>query len=212
MDVGRCVNDAVEVYKKNWLVLVLAAVILDALCIMTLLILAGPLCGGFSRMTLNALRREDRVVNLGDLFGCFNNFGRLVGMFFFTFIAVLLGTVLCIIPGFALSTIWLFVFFLAVDRDMGVFQSLGVSQNIVSRKGLGVNLLVVLIVFGISIIPTAIPYLGIVLAWFLIPIAWLIEASAYIQQVDEDDGSLDDLFPEDAPALNESGDSSSDGL
>ncbi len=89
-----------------------------------------------------------------------------------------------------------FVFYLAVDRDMGVFQSLGASQNIVSRKGLGGNLLVALIVIGISIIPLAIPYAGIIVGWFLMPIAWLIEASAYIQQVDEDDGSLADLFPE----------------
>jgi hypothetical protein len=196
MNIGRCVNDAIEVYKKNWLVLVLASIILNVLMLVTLLILAGPLCGGFSKMTLNALRREDRTVNLGDLFGCFDRFFGLLGMFFFTFIAILLGFVLCIVPGFALMTIWLFCFFLLVDRDMGVFESLGVSQNIVSRKGLGVNLLVVLIVFGISILPEAIPYVGIVIGWFLMPIAWLIEASAYVQQVDEDDGSLADLFSE----------------
>lgn len=196
MDIGRSVNDALNVYKKNWLVLVLAAILFDVLCIVSLLILAGPLCGGFSKMTLSALRREDRVVHLGEMFGCFNQFGRLVGLFFVGFICILLGLALCVIPGILLSTIWLFPFFLAVDRNMTVFQSLRVSQNVVIRKGCGVNLIVVLIVFGLCIIPCAIPYLGIVIAWFLTPIAWLIEASAYIQQVDEDDGALADLFSE----------------
>lgn len=79
MDIGRCVNDAIDVYKKNWLVLVLAALILDVLILVTVLILAGPLSGGVAKMSLNALRREDKSVDLGDLFGCFNRFFGLLG-------------------------------------------------------------------------------------------------------------------------------------
>lgn len=196
LDIGRCVNDAVEVYKKNWLVLVLAAIIFDVLSLITLLILAGPLSGGYAKMVLNAHRREDRTVDMGDLFRCFDRFGRLVGLFFLTFLAVLLGCALLIIPGIALMTIWLFPVYLVVDRDLRLFESLGVSQNIVSRKGLGGNLLLVIITTIICIVPSFIPYIGFVVAWFVTPIAWLMTASAYIQEVDEDDGALADLFPQ----------------
>ncbi len=197
MDIGRCMNDAVDVYKKNWLVLVLAAIIVDVLIVVTLLILAGPLSGGFSKMVLNAMRRADKTVNLGDLFGSFHRFCGLLGLFFLCLIAVFVGLALLVIPGIALMTIWLFPFYLIVDKDMRVFQSLGVSQNIVTRKGLGANLLLVIITL-VLILPSFIPYLGIMLAWFLTPITWLMCASAYVQQVDEDDGTLADLFPEHA--------------
>lgn len=43
----------------------------------------------------------------------------------------------------------------------------------------------VIIVFAITLAPSAIPYVGFILGWFLMPIAWLIEASAYLQEVDE---------------------------
>ena len=75
----------------------------------------------------------------------------------------------------------------------------GASQNIVSRKGLGANLLLVVITTIICVIPSFIPYVGFIIAWFVTPIAWLMIASAYIQEVDEDDGTLADLYPESSP-------------
>lgn len=194
MDIGRCMNDAVAVFRKNWLPLVLASIIVDVLVVASLLILAGPLSGGYSKMVLNAIRREDKAVNLGDLFGCFNRFFGLLGLFFLCSIAVTVGLALLVIPGVVLMTIWLFPFFLIVDKDMRVFQSLGVSLNIVTRKGLGATLLLVIITL-VLILPSFIPYLGILLAWIMTPITWLMVASAYVQQVDEDDGALEDLFP-----------------
>lgn len=202
MDIGRAFNDAVEVYKKNWLILFLAACLLEILGLLTLLILFGPLYGGVCRMLLGAMQREDKSVNMGDMFGCFDRFGRLLGLFFLTFIATLIGLVLCVLPGLALSTIWLFVFYLAVDKDLGVFRALGVSQNIVSRKGLGKNFLLVIIVLALEIGASIIPYAGIILGWLISPIAWLLVTSAYIQQVHEDTGALQDLFdsPDEPPA------------
>ena len=69
------------------------------------------------------------------------------------------------------------------------------AQNIVTRKGLGTNLLLVIITM-ILVLPSFIPYVGIIRGWLLTSITWLMVASAYVQQVDEDDGSLADLLPE----------------
>jgi hypothetical protein len=200
MDIGRCFNDAIAVYKKNWLILVLAAFLYEVLSLVSLLILCGPLTGGAALMTLRAMRREDKWSDMGDLFrpiGSLSQFFRLLGLFFLTLIPVLLGLVLCVLPGLALATIWLFPFYLVVDKKFGVFASLGASASIVTRKGAGTNFLLVVLAVALELAPSAIPYIGIVFGWFITPIAWLIVTSAYIQQVDEDQGALSDVF---APA------------
>jgi hypothetical protein len=185
MDIGRCFNEALEVYKKNFWQLVLGAFLFEVLFILSLTVLAGPLIGGWSLMTINALRRPDKRVELADMFGAFNRFFTLVGLFYLTFLPILVGTVVCIIPGVLLMTLWLFAFFLIVDRQEGVFSSLSISQELVTRSGFGNYVLLVIIVSAISLAPSAIPYVGFILGWFLMPIAWLIEASAYLQEVDE---------------------------
>jgi hypothetical protein len=185
MDIGRCFNEALEVYKKNLVQLVLGALLFEVLGVLSLTILIGPLAGGWCLMTVNALRRKDKRVELGDLFGAFNRFLPLVGVFYLTLLPILIGSLLCVVPGMLLMTIWLFSFFLIVDRREGVFRSLSLSQELVTRSGLGNYVLLILILLALSLAPSAIPYLGVVLGWFLMPIAWLIEASAYLQEVDE---------------------------
>ena len=198
MDIGRCFNDAIAVYKKNWLILFLAAFLYEVLSLVSLLILCGPLTGGVALMTLRAMRREDKWADMGDLFrpfGSLSQFFRLLGLFFLTVIPILLGLVLCVLPGLGLGTIWLFCFYLVVDKKFGVFASLGASASIVTRKGIGMNFLLVVLSLVLELAPSAIPYIGILFAWFITPIAWLIVTSAYIQEVDEDQGALSDVFP-----------------
>lgn len=185
MDIGRCFNEALEVYKKNLWPLVLGALLFEVLFMLSLTILAGPLIGGWSLMTINALRRPDKRVELGDMFGTFKRFFTLAGLFYLTLLPVLLGTLLCVVPGVLLMTLWLFASFVIVDREEGVFSSLSISQQLVTRSGFGNYVLLVIIVVAISMAPSAIPYVGFILGWFLMPIAWLLEASAYLQEVDE---------------------------
>jgi hypothetical protein len=194
LDLGRCFNDAFAVYSKNWLILGVAAFLQLLLTLLSLSILWGPLSGGVCLMTLRAMRREDKSVQLQDMFQAFDCFGRLLGIFLLTIIPWLLGYALCVVPGLLLSAIWLFPYYFAVDKDLGVIRSLGASVKTVNRKGFGLNLLLVLVSFGISLIPSLLPYLGIIASFFVTPITWLLETSAYIQQVQEDDGELSDVL------------------
>jgi hypothetical protein len=194
LDLDRCFREAIAVYKKNLPILVLAAFLFQVLSIFSLFILCGPLLGGICLMTIRALRREDKTVNLGDLFGTFAHFWRFVGMFFVAAPLVLLGFVFCLAPGFALGGFWLFSFYLMVDADIGVFRALRTSQTIVARKGFGPNLLLFVIALALELGPKLVPAVGIAIGWFTSPIAWLMLTSAYIQQVHEDKGELKDLF------------------
>jgi hypothetical protein len=181
LDIGRCFNDAMAVYKKNFLALILAAIVCAFLSVCTLLVLAGPLSGGISLMTLKSLRREDKGVE----FGAFGKFGTLVGLFFVSFLLSLLGLSLLLLPGLLLMTIWLFPFYLVVDKNLGVFEALKVSKDIVMRQGFWRNFLLMLILLAFAIGPLLVPYVGAVIGWLLAPLGWLVVASAYLQQVGE---------------------------
>ncbi len=184
MDVGRCFRDAFEIYKQNLVVLVVAALLVDVLGVLTLLILLGPLAGGLSLLTLRAVRAKDQRADLNDLFRAFSKFLPLFGLFWLTLVPILLGTALLIVPGLLLMTIWMFSFYLVVDRDEGVFASLGKSQEMVKQAGFGNCLLLTIVDLALHLAPVAIPYVGCIFGWFITPIGWLIVASAYVQIIE----------------------------
>src|SRR6476660_591050 len=98
LDLGRCLNDAIDVYRRNFLTLLVAAVLFDLLSIFSLLILTGPLCGGMAIMTLRAMTSREHEAKLGDLFAGFHKFGPLVAVFFLTLIPSLLGFAMLLLP------------------------------------------------------------------------------------------------------------------
>jgi hypothetical protein len=196
MDLGKCFNDAIEIYKRNVLLLLLAALLYDALSVCTLFILAGPLYGGICILTLNAFRRGDKVIDLADLFRAFDRFGPLVGLFFITLFGTLLGFALLIVPGVILSTIWMFPFYLFIDRRLPVFDALRESYDLVMRNGFWNNLLLLAIELALTVGPLIIlPAVGEVLAIATTPLAWLVVTSAYMQQTGETPNSAPTIPP-----------------
>src|SRR3954469_25038059 len=194
IDLGRCFNDALEVFKKNALVLILAAVLFGILSVFSLFILCGPLSGGIVLMCLAALAKPDKKVDIGLMFATFPRFGPQVGLFFLTAIPTWLGLALLIVPGVALMAMWMFAFPLMVDKGMGITESMSASWHIVRRRGFGWNLLLAAIIFAMAIAPGAIPHLGFFLGLLLGPITWLLLTSAYIQQVREREDDLADIL------------------
>ena len=187
LDLRRCLNDAVEVYRKNVLTFVLAVIIFDVLVLCSLFVLGGPLVGGMVLMCLNAMRHPEREARLGDLFGAFDRFGPLVGYFFLTTAAILLGFVFLILPGVMLAALWLFPAYLIVDRNMPAIDALRTSWRIVVARGFWINVACAALILALSVGPVLFPYVGAIAAWFVTPLAWLINTSAYIQEVKEHD-------------------------
>ncbi|HEV8606972.1 MAG TPA: hypothetical protein VGQ99_16640 [Tepidisphaeraceae bacterium] len=194
LDIGRCFNDAMDVFKKNALILILAAVIFQLLSVFTLFILCGPLCGGIYLMTLSALSSPDKKIDIGLMFATFNRFGPLVGLFFLTLIPSVIGLFFFIVPGILLMALWMFSFPLLIERNMPVTEAMTASWRIVMRRGLGWNLLLTAIIFVLALVPSLIPFGGWIVGWLLAPITWLIGTSAYIQQVRERESDLADIL------------------
>jgi|SRR5687768_8766740 hypothetical protein len=187
LDLSRALNDAVEVYKRNFLTFILAALLLDLLSIASLLVLTGPLWGAIVLMTLRAMSDPKAEVRLGDIFSTFNlkQFGPLVALCFLTAIPILLGLVMLVIPGLVLMTLWMFPTYLMVDQNLGVWDSIRTSGRIVLRRGFWINAAAAFVIFALCLAPSLIPGVGFLISLLVAPLAWLINTSCYIQEVRE---------------------------
>jgi hypothetical protein len=185
LDLSRCLNDAMDVYRENFLTFFLAAIVHHLLSISTLGILAGPMQGGVVLMTLRSMTDRTHKARLGDLFATFDRFGPLLALFFITLIAEFAGLALFILPGLLLAAMWLFPEYLMIDQGLGVIESLRASWRIVCNRGVGINLAAACILIVISAGPRCIPYAGWIISCFIAPLVWLFNTSAYIQEVRE---------------------------
>ena len=199
LSIPRCFDDAGSALSRNLAVLVVAALVFQLLSLVSLLILCGPLCGGAALLSLRCLLRPDRRAELGDLFGTMHRFLPMAGLFFLTLLATIAGLVALVVPGLLLMALWLFPYYLMVDKNVGVMDALTASAAIVRRRGFGPNFLLAMIVLALAGAPSLIPYVGFLIACFTIPLTWLLVASAYVQQVRERPEDLADLFPRGFP-------------
>ncbi len=183
LDISKCFTDALEVYKVNILMLLLSVLIFQVISLFTLLILAGPLFGGYCLMAMNAIRREDKKIELNDMFKMFTKFWPLVGLFFLQGLAVFSGFILLIIPGIILMTMWLYTYFFMVDQDKGVIDSLKASWKLVIDRGFWMNLALAAIYILLSSLSGQIPVIGWLVSLLAVPFAILMITSGYLQQI-----------------------------
>ena len=183
LNISKCFTDALEVYKVNILMLLLSVLIFQVISLFTLLILAGPLFGGYCLMTMNAMRREDKKIELNDMFKMFTRFWPLVGLFFLQGLAVFTGFLLLIIPGIILMTMWLYTYFFMIDQEKGVIDSLKASWKLVTDKGFWMNLALAAIYILLSSLAGQIPVIGWLVSFFVVPFAILLITSGYLQQI-----------------------------
>ncbi len=177
MDIGRILKDSWAIFVKDWVVLIVAALITVVLSIFTLFILTIPLIAGLYLMIVRRVR-EGRKAEVGDVFGCFDRIGAYL-LAFLVFLgialcfAVVIGlplgllvihntgarafggflTVLAVLAatvvGVYLETVWVYWTILMVDRRLSVIEALKESRVIVTRSGFWMTFLVVLIVGAI---------------------------------------------------------------
>ncbi len=194
LDIGRCLNESLAVFQKNFFILVLAAIIFELLSVFSLLILTGPLAGGIWIMSITALTSPEKKIDIGLMFSMFRRFTPLLGLFLLTIIPIWFGLVLLIVPGVLLMALWMYSFPLLIERNMKATEAMAASWRIVMRNGLSWNLLLAAIIFALGIAPGLLPHIGLIVGWFLTPIAWLMGASAYLQQVREREAELADIL------------------
>jgi hypothetical protein len=133
LDIGLVFKQGWRLFVKDIGPLIVGALIAIALSVVTLGILAGPLCAGLYGMIAGRVR-DGKPAAVGDVFSQMNRFwsffaaalvlGLLIGLAFLT-----------IIGGLLLATIWLYVFPLMVDRKIGLGQAMRESKDLVMGAG-----------------------------------------------------------------------------
>ena len=135
-------------------------------------------------MMLNAMRRDDKKVEIGDMFKVFDKFLPLLGLFIVETVFIFAGFFLLVIPGVLLATMWLYAFFYMVDKNKDIASSLKGSWDLVRQKGLGVNLILCIIYVAFAGSGSLLPYIGWIVTIFILPLGSLMVTSGYIQQVE----------------------------
>ena len=145
--------------------LVLGFVLFLALMVVAIVV-AVPLYAGLIRMVVRRVR-GGRPAEIGDVFSCFDQLGRLV------WAALVLGVVIgvamiIIIPGVYLAVIWVYVIPLIVDRRMSLGEAMSASKRLVDAQGFW-NTFVVLLVLGlIAMVVSFVPFSQVVVYPWLI--------------------------------------------
>ena len=142
-DIGACFNIAFAALKRDLLNIVLAnfviGLVITLVCGLGLIPIIGwiavmllvpPLVIGFIRFNAKCVRGQPAA--LGDCFSGFDVFGTSVLSYILLVLLVLVGTVLCILPGFYLAIAYVFVWNLLADRKGSAWECLEMSRQAVT--------------------------------------------------------------------------------
>jgi uncharacterized membrane protein len=182
-DVGACFNVALAALKRDFFNIVLANFIFGLVCVIvglvgmipfvgwiTLVLLAPPLVVGFIRFNAKCVRGQPAT--LGDCFSGFDLLGTSVLTYILMVLLVLVGTLLCILPGIYLAISYIFAWNLMAERRGTAWECLEMSrQAVTAHWGWALLLLVVgsllayagLIACIIGVLVTM-PFYGLMLA------------------------------------------------
>ena len=142
-DIGACFNIALAALKRDLLNIVLAnfviGLVITLVCGLGLIPIIGwiavillvpPLVIGFIRFNAKCVRGQPAT--LGDCFSGFDVFGTSVLSYILMVLLVLVGTVLCVLPGIYLAIAYSFVWNLLADRKGSAWECLEMSRQAVT--------------------------------------------------------------------------------
>jgi uncharacterized membrane protein len=137
---GEWMENGFNLYKNNFVILVLASLVAGVLSVVTLFILAGPMIAGILLITMALFDKQEPKPEVGDLFKGFDFF---LNSFLFVFVwgialiivSFLLGLVPCVGQLAALFVVYaaqaflMFGLFLIVDKNMEFWPASMESVN-----------------------------------------------------------------------------------
>jgi hypothetical protein len=147
IDIGLALRQAARLFVKDLAPLLIAGLIAGVLSVVTLGVLAGPLLAGLYGMVIGRVR-DGRRPEVSDVFSGLERFWAYASAALVLVVLIGLAS-LTIVGGFALATIWLFVFPLMVDRGLSMGDAMKASRQMVMRAGFWEHLALVVVFFVI---------------------------------------------------------------
>lgn len=183
LDFGSLLGEAWGKLSSNLVNFVVAIIILAAITLglqfipiigtLASFIIGGPLALGIAHMSLHASRGER--VEIGQLFSGFNQFvpAALAGVI--VNILVMIGMILCVVPGIVVGALYMFTFFFMAS-GVNNFWSAMESSRIKVSENLMAWFMLALILFGINIVGLLLVGVGLLVT---MPLSWVVLAITY---------------------------------
>jgi hypothetical protein len=189
-DIGSCFNAAMEAMRNNFWTIVIGHIIwLAAVAILEFslvgLLLVPALAIGMFRFNLSSIRNQS--VTISDIFRGFDLFGPSLAWAFVHTLLIILGSLLCILPGIYLSIAWVFSLMILADKKYGFWESMEISRQVVTANW-GWMLLLLLVSAVIGVLGVLGCFIGL---FITIPFSYLMLAAAYTRAFDSQDASVD---------------------
>jgi len=144
LDLGKVLKQGWDLMMKDIVPLIVGGLIVGVLSVVTLFILMPVLNAGLYKMVIRRVK-EGRTAEIGDVFSCFDQFGTLFVTGLVCGLLIMLGTILCIIPGLLLATIWIYTTPLILEKKVGMGAALRMSKEMVTKNGFGPHLVILLV-------------------------------------------------------------------
>ncbi|MEN9652789.1 MAG: hypothetical protein RL303_509 [Verrucomicrobiota bacterium] len=142
-DVGACFNVALATLKRDTLNIVLAnliaGLVMGVVCVVgmipfigwiAIILLLPPLVVGFIRFNAKCVRGQPAT--LGDCFSGFDVFGTSVLAYVLMILLIVVGTLLCVLPGIYLMIGYAFVWNLLAERRGTAWECLEMSRRAIT--------------------------------------------------------------------------------
>ncbi|MDY0061233.1 MAG: hypothetical protein RBU45_15600 [Myxococcota bacterium] len=138
-DIGKCLQQAWDLFKVEWQIWVLAALIFMGITTVALILLviplffvAGALQAGMFHMALKQIKGQK--LEVGDVFAGFSRYGDTTLLSIVVGLIVFGGTLLCIIPGLIFGAWYMFAYPLMMDRGMSWGDAMAESKKLVTQN------------------------------------------------------------------------------
>ena len=183
MDFKKHLEAAWNMTLKHIVTLVLMTVVSLAVSFFTLGILGPVVMAGFVQSVV-WMMRDGREPRMDDLFSQMKLFLPLLGFFVLAGIAVLVGSMLFILPGLAIALAVMFgclyVLPLMTDRRMALIDAIKASWQLAFKENVADHIVVVILFIGLMAVGSSV-FIGVL---FTQPFATVFLISVYLERVD----------------------------
>ena len=205
MDIAKALTETWNTYKSNFVVIILAMLVVNIISMFTLGLLASVMFVGFMMMFVKAKRGQPLVFN--DVFAGFSRFFQiffgaiLIALIFFAlfipavlsfrFGIPLLGAILILAAALVavyLAVVWMFPLLLIYDKKLSIEQALKESRRIVTENNFWMHFLLLILIILISSLGSIMGGMGLPM-WltFIVnllttPLAWGTLAYVYEEE------------------------------
>ena len=164
-------SEAWELFKDNAVLIVLASLVATIVMVVSLGILTGPMTVGMIGIVRKRLRGE--AASVTDVFDGLSSFGTSFVTVLLVAVGVIVGSILCLLPGLVFAVAAVFSLHEVTYRSAGAVDAIKGSMNLV-KENVGSVVVLLLAAIVVSAVCGLVPIIGAVLSTAFVTVLILV--------------------------------------